>query len=192
MPKFVVTKAMNFLLETTNNSGEWQLVWWYCGYDQGVRVTLTPWHDCVVRSHNNLSVPLLPGSTMRSVDGTMVQLRAVLAFWWILPMNLPATISSVQVPILSHKNVVASEASNSRLVIIVKPILFLCTRVPALPLLNNSVNRINVSSRISHTCLLISIWEKVLNNWYLYWCFQFHGIPCHDFPFLALTIIVPG
>ena len=31
-------------------------------------------------------------------------------------MNLPATISSVQVPVLSHKNVVASEASNSRLV----------------------------------------------------------------------------
>ena len=34
-------------------------------------------------------------------------------------MNLPATISSVQVTVLSHKNVVASEASNSRLVILV-------------------------------------------------------------------------
>ena len=32
-------------------------------------------------------------------------------------MNLPATISSVQVPVLNHKNVVASEASNSRLVL---------------------------------------------------------------------------
>ena len=46
----------------------------------------------------------------------MVQLQAVPAFWWILLMNLPATISSVQVPVLSHKNVVASEASSSRLV----------------------------------------------------------------------------
>ena len=60
--------------------------------------------------------PLLPGSTMRPVDGNMVQLQAVLAFWLILPMNLPATVSSVQVSVLSHKNVVASEASNSRLV----------------------------------------------------------------------------
>ena len=46
----------------------------------------------------------------------MVQLQAVLAFSWILLMILPATVSSVQVPVLSHKNVVASEASNSRLV----------------------------------------------------------------------------
>ena len=46
----------------------------------------------------------------------MVQLQAVPAFWWILLMNLPATILSVQVPELSHKNVVGSEASNSRLV----------------------------------------------------------------------------
>ena len=34
-------------------------------------------------------------------------------------MILPATVSSVQVPVLSHKNVVASEASNSRLVVII-------------------------------------------------------------------------
>ena len=44
----------------------------------------------------------------------MVQLQAVLAFWGILLMILPTTISYVQVPVLSHKNVVASEASNSR------------------------------------------------------------------------------
>ena len=37
----------------------------------------------------------------------------------ILLMNLPATISSLQAPVLSHKNVVAREASNSRLVIII-------------------------------------------------------------------------
>ena len=106
IPKYAVTKAMEVLLETTNNNSESQLVWWCCG------------HDCVVRSQGNPSVPLLPGSTMRPVDGNMVQLQAVLAFWWILPMNLPATISSVQVPVLSHKNVVASEVSNSRLVIL--------------------------------------------------------------------------
>ena len=43
----------------------------------------------------------------------------MLAFWRILPVNLPATISSVQVPVLSHKNVVASEASKSRLVVLI-------------------------------------------------------------------------
>ena len=56
--------------------------------------------NCVVRSQGNPSVPLLPGSTMRPVDRNMVQLQAVLAFRWILPMNLPATISAVHVPVL--------------------------------------------------------------------------------------------
>ena len=93
------------LLETTNNNSESQFVWWCCGHGDGV-----------VRSQANPYVPLLPGSFMRPVDGNTVQLPAVPVFWWILPMNLPATISSVQCPVLSHKNVVASEASNSRLV----------------------------------------------------------------------------
>ena len=30
-------------------------------------------------------------------------MQAMLAFWWILPMNPLATISTVQVPVLSHK-----------------------------------------------------------------------------------------
>ena len=47
-------------------------------------------HDFVVRSQGNPSVPLLPGSTMRPVDRNMVQLQAVLAFRWILAMNLPS------------------------------------------------------------------------------------------------------
>ena len=75
MPKYAVTKAMKVLLETTNNNSESQLVWWCCG------------HDCVARSQGNPSVPLLSGSTLRPVDGNMVQLQAVLAFLWILPMN---------------------------------------------------------------------------------------------------------
>ena len=94
------------LLETTNNNSESQFVWWCFGHGDGV-----------VRSQANPYVPLLPGSFMRPVDGNTVQLPAVPVFRWILPMNLPATISSVQCPVLSHKNVVASEASNSRLVI---------------------------------------------------------------------------
>ena len=60
---------MKVLLEFTNNNSESQLVRLYCG------------HDCVVRSQGNPSVPLLPGSTMRAVDGNMVQLQAVLFFW---------------------------------------------------------------------------------------------------------------
>ena len=83
MPKYAVTKAMKVLRETTNNNSESQLVWWRSG------------HDCIVTSQGNPSVPLLSGSTMWPVDGNMVQLQAALAFWWILPMNLPATISSV-------------------------------------------------------------------------------------------------
>ena len=35
-------------------------------------------------------------------------------------MILPATISSVKVPVLSRENVVASEASNSRLVLLIE------------------------------------------------------------------------
>ena len=48
-------------------------------------------------------LPSLPASTTWPVDGNMVQLQAVLAVWWTLVMNLPATISSVRVPVLSHK-----------------------------------------------------------------------------------------
>ena len=105
MPKYAVTKAMKVLHETTNNNSESQLVWWCCG------------HDCVARSQGNPSVLLLSGYTMRPENGNIVQLKAVLALWWMLPMNLQGTISSVQIPVLSHKNVVASKASNSRLVI---------------------------------------------------------------------------
>ena len=36
----------------------------------------------------------------------------------MLIIILPATVSSVQAPVLSHKNVVASEVNNSRLVVI--------------------------------------------------------------------------
>ena len=69
MPKYAVRKAMKVLLETTKNYSGLQLVRLCCG------------HDCIVRSQGNPSVPLLPGSTMRPVDGSMVQLQAVLAFW---------------------------------------------------------------------------------------------------------------
>ena len=57
-----------------------QLVWWCFG------------HDCVLRSQGDPSVPLLLGPIMHSVDGIMVQLLAMLAFWWTLLLNLPATI----------------------------------------------------------------------------------------------------